>query len=327
MSAGLAACTTDKTTGPTIPYGYKGSRAITSVSSSDKKCNTTGGVTTGQFSGQIVSNKNSSKSTVNNWKSTYEKFTSNISSDKSSTNEVNISTEQKIIIENNIDITLNLTMEIGMIRDSTLTYTGVNVTNNFSFGLKTGDTSLGTRVIQDAAQTSTTKSKQDIKSKSTLGYSATTKQKADTWAKLISTMKVSFGPNGMFVFFIIILFPFVFYGVWKLFCIQQSLCPSILCKYMRKDLNSIKELGNRETVFNNQLLSCVDDSMLSSLQKSGKSLVKNYSEWCKDEKTCIDDVKEYLEKQMDNASGNSKKKWESLVSSWNNVVERIGKVY
>ena len=217
MSAGLAACTTDKTTGPTIPAGYKGTRAITSTTTSDTKCNTTGGVSTKQFSSQNISNINSTKNTVNNWKSTYEKFTSDVSSDKSSLSEINISTEQKIIIENNIDITLNTTMEIGMIRDSTLTYKGINVTNNFSFGLKTGDTSLGSRIIQDDAQTSSTKSKQDIKSKSTLGYSATTKQKSDTWAKLTSTMKISFGPNGMFVFFIIILFPFVFFGVWKLF--------------------------------------------------------------------------------------------------------------
>jgi hypothetical protein len=261
-------------------------------STSDKAqtaCYTEGPTGTYQMGSASTEASNSTNSTFNNFKSSYQKFSSNISSTQLSTSEINFTETQDITIENNINVTFKGTLDVGTIRGSSIDFTGFEINDKFSFNLKTGDTNLGTRTIQSARQGSATTSDQGTTWASTMGYDSTSKQTADNFTKASNVMAVTFGPQWKPVIILFVAAAIALVVCWLLWCRNRSLCrysglprwacPSIDLFGIRFPNWKTMGKGKRYNYLAEQLENC---STIVNSNNYG-SLIKNLKEKLKDE--------------------------------------------
>ena len=134
---------------------------------------------------------------------------------------------QSITIENNIDITFTLNFKMGDMVDSRAEVKGFDITNDFSFNLKTGATNLGARTIQDSSQTSDVTSDQLTSWSSKTGYEATTSSTAENESKFTNSMKVAFGPGGNVVFIILICVAVLLFFAYITYCRRNYVCRNV----------------------------------------------------------------------------------------------------
>ena len=159
----------------------------------------------------------------------YQKFSTRVISKQSALTTVDFSTEQSIIIDNNINLNITINFNTGILRDSTLKVEAIKVDNNFALNLSTGETNLGSRVIQSADAQSDTKSTQKGTVNSQVGYNISTQQTTESKIKMF--LGTSFGPNWPIIVGFIgvaIIAIFVAYYFW---CKGQVFCPSSFCWY------------------------------------------------------------------------------------------------
>jgi hypothetical protein len=264
--------------------GPKLKKGASSTESGKVVCYDTGPVNTYQFNNQSTFVGNSSTTNMNQWRSNFTKFSSDVTATKVNETEMNYTEEQDITIENNIDIKFSGTYNIGMMRDgATLTVKGFDITNKFSFNLTTGATNLGTRTIQTAGQTSNVKSGQKTTWGSKTGMDITNDQTAKNKTKMSASMVVAFGPNGNAVFGMLVFAFVALIGLWIWYCRTTYMCrdiglPGKICPpwdvlMMRVPNFTKMSKGKRNTEIRNQLKRCTD--IIKDMPKKDREEAQN----------------------------------------------------
>ena len=318
MAASLGACKST-TTGYKVPASANGAVASQYGSTRNTTCSAEGKLDTTAINSMRTNNVSSLNSNLNMQTNQYTSFISTVADTTTTRNNTFVKTDQTVQISNNIDVNLNLSYTAESITDTTLNFTGMDITNNFSYNMKTGAVGVGTKVIQDSAQHSKTKSNSSITSSSTLGYTSSVTQKLSNWSKFKSIMTETWGQGGVIVFFLIILIPIIAAVIWRQYCRNRTLCPSFFCRIWKWNLRKLG-VGSREIEYSRQLDDCVerlsnDDLKDTSDTNNAGALVLNFYGMCENEPNCKDIVTKYLEKKIN--SEPSEDKWKIMMEAWN----------
>ena len=208
-----------------------------------------------------------SETTYNQFRNSYTDFTSNVSSDETTTTDMNFTDTQTIEIQNNMDITIKADLTVGSITDSTYIYQGMDITNNFSFNFKTGPTTLGTRTIQQSGQTSNTKGSQTTTWAGKTGLVSGVSMKATSKNKFVSTMEDTFGKSfGVGIFFIIVFLVLAVLCIYLYSCRRTYLCRNVNGLWCKRCPSS-NWFGIRKPGFNSMSTVTRDQEIKSQLYR------------------------------------------------------------
>lgn len=318
MAASLGACKST-TTGYSVPASTNGAAASQYGNTRNTTCSYEGKLNTTAINSMRTNNVSSLNSNLHTQTNEYTSFISTVTDNTTSRSNTFVKTDQTVQISNNIDVNLNLSYTAESITDTTLNFTGMDITNNFSYNMQTGAVGVGTKVIQDSAQHSKTKSNSSISASSTLGYTSSSTQKMSNWSKFKSTMTEIWGRGGVIVFFLIIFLIIISAVMWRQYCRGRTLCPSFFCRIWKWNLRKLGE-GSREIEYSRQLDDCVerlsnDDLKDTSDTNNAGALVLNFYGMCENEPNCKDIVNKYLREKLNNEP--SEDKWNIMMKAWN----------